>query len=164
MSSGPAPAISVERLMREIEDEIRRARRAKLLVHGGPEEYDDPDVFTGVEQVLRRALEDRNHEVLLLPHLLSDEKEWQLETELRFSSHRPVLGPFVLFVKRRILVPLMRWLYAYTLENFQRQQRVNQLLFACIEELAIENARLTKTIGRLEGGLEDGQGLERHKP
>ena len=43
----------------------------------------------------------------------------------------------------------MHWLYEYSLENFRRQQRVNRLLFAAIEELAIENARL-----RLQFGLD----------
>ena len=44
----------------------------------------------------------------------------------------------------------MRWLYEYSLENFRRQQRVNRLLFACIEELAIENAHLRKSVGDKE--------------
>ena len=57
------------------------------------------------------------------------------------SSHR-VLGPITLLVKRRLLLPLTRWLLEYARENFRRQQQVNRILFACIEELAAENARL----------------------
>jgi hypothetical protein len=53
-----------------------------------------------------------------------------------------VLGGALIAVKRRVLLPLMRWLYEYSLENFRRQRRINTMLFACIEELAIENARL----------------------
>ena len=55
----------------------------------------------------------------------------------------------MLFVKRRILLPLTRWLYEYTVDNFQRQERVNRMLVACIEELAIENARLRRDLARL---------------
>jgi len=137
--------ISVERVMREIEDDLRRARRARLLEKGAPEEYRDPDLYAAVETVLRRAVESRNHDAVVLPEVLGDEDEWKLETRLRFSSHRPVVGPLIVFLKRRLLLPLTRWLYEYSLENFQRQQRVNRILFACIEELAIENAKLRKS-------------------
>ena len=58
------------------------------------------------------------------------------------STHRPVVGPVVLFAKRRVLLPMMRWLFEYSQENFRRQQRLNRIVFACLEELAIENARL----------------------
>jgi len=144
MIGAPRSTISVERLMREIEDEVRRARRTRLLAHGGASDYQDADVFASVERTLRRALEERNRDVLLLPELISDESDWQLQTHLRFSSHRRLIGPFVVFVKRRLLLPATRWLYEYSLENFRRQQRVNALLFACVEELAIENAKLRK--------------------
>ena len=50
----------------------------------------------------------------------------------------------LIFLKRKLLLPISRWLYEYSLENFRRQQRVNRMLFACIEELAIENAKLKK--------------------
>ncbi|MFN7985490.1 MAG: hypothetical protein U0Q11_26925 [Vicinamibacterales bacterium] len=46
-----------------------------------------------------------------------------------------------------MLLPLMRWLYEYSLENFRKQRRINQVLFACIEELAIENAWLRQALG-----------------
>jgi len=142
------PAISVEEVMREIEDDLRRERRARLLARGAPSEYRDADVFAAVEGVLRRAVEGRDHDAILLPELLAEEEEWRLQTRLRFASHRPVLGPVIIGFKRRVLLPIMRWLYEYSLENFERQQRVNRILFACIEELAIENARLRQDIQR----------------
>ena len=37
-----------------------------------------------------------------------------------------------------------RWLFEYSQDNFRRQDHLNRLLFACIEELAIENARLRR--------------------
>jgi len=138
--------VSVERVMREIEDDLRRERRTRLLAKGAPTEYRDQELYATVERVLRRAVESRDHGAILLPELISDDEEWQLETHLTFSSHRPIVGPVIVFFKRRVLLPLTRWLFEYSLENFQRQQRVNRILFACIEELAIENARLRQDL------------------
>src|SRR5258705_7936159 len=141
--------VSVERVMREIEDDLRRERRMRLLAKGAPAEYRDQEIYTAVERVLRRAVEGRDHDAVLLSELISDDEEWRLKTHLTFSSHRPVVGPIVVFFKRHVLLPLTRWLFEYSLENFQRQQRVNRILFACIEELAIENAKL---IAELQDG------------
>jgi hypothetical protein len=142
------PVISVEKMMREIEDDLRRERCVRLLARGAPSEYRDAEVFASVEGVLRRGVEGRDHDAILLPELLADQEEWRLQTHLRFTSHRPVLGPVILLFKRRVLLPMMRWLFEYSLQNFERQQRVNRILFACIEELAIENARLRQDIQR----------------
>jgi hypothetical protein len=139
--------IQVEPLMREIEDRLRNDVRRRLLARGGAPDYQDPDVFRSVDRLLRRAAE-RPDEHALLPEFLGPESEWRLQTHLRFSSHRTIAGPIVLFVKRRLLLPLTRWLYEYSSDNFRRQERVNRLLVACIEELAIENARLRRDLGR----------------
>jgi hypothetical protein len=147
MTESPAD-VSVTRLMREIEDEVSRRRRTRLVARGGPSEYSDSELFALVERALSRAMERREPQSLLVPDLLGDDEEWRLQTHLRFSSHRPVVGRAVVALKRAILLPLMRWLYEYSLENFRRQERVNRALFACIEELAIENAKL-----RLAAGL-----------
>jgi hypothetical protein len=128
--------------MRELEDDVRRARRKRLLARGGASDYQDQALYERVDVVLRRALEARDHDALLLPDFLSSEPDWQLKLHLRYASHRPVIGPLLIFFKRRILLPLNRWLYEYSLENFRRQQRLNAVLFACVEELAIEIARL----------------------
>jgi len=137
--------------MREIEDDLRRERRARMIAKGAPSEYRDAELFAAVERVLRRAIESRDHDAVLLPELLPDDDEWKLQTRLLFSSHRPVIGPAVVFFKRRVLLPVTRWLYEYSLENFRRQERLNRILFACIEELAIENAKLRK-IAELQDG------------
>ena len=134
--------------MRQIEDQVRDRLRRRMLARGGAPEYQDPEVFRSVDRLLRRAA-DRPDEHALLPEFLGPESDWRLQTYLRFSSHRHVTGPFVLFVKRRILLPLTRWLYQYTADNFERQERVNRMLIACIEELAIENARLRRDLDRL---------------
>jgi hypothetical protein len=153
MTAMATSRVSVERLMRDIENEVRQVRRARLMAPGGSPSYDDRQVFAAVERVLRRAIEERDPELLLIPDLLGDEGDWRLETKLTFSSHRPVIGPVILFFKRRVLLPLTRWLFEYSRENFQRQQRINLLLFACIEELAIENARLVVAAGLDEDGM-----------
>ena len=140
--------VSVERLMSEIEGDLRGERRERVLARGGAPEYRRPETFAAVERVLRRAIEGRDHDALLIPEILPDDEDWRLQTHLRFASHRPVIGPIVIFFKRRLLLPLTRWLYEYSLENFRRQQRVNQLLFACLEELALENARLRGELGK----------------
>lgn len=139
--------LKVDSVMRQLEDDVRRARRTRLMARGGADDYRDADVYEGVDLVLRRALESRDHDALLLADFLSSDDDWQLSTHLRFTSHRRVIGPAIVFVKRRILLPLTRWLYEYSLENFRRQQRVNRVLFACVEELAIENAKLRKMVG-----------------
>jgi hypothetical protein len=102
-------------------------------------------------RVLRRAVESRNLDASLIPALLEDEEDSRLQTHLRFSSHRPLAGPVIVFVKRRILLPVTRWLYEYSLENFRRQQQINRVLFACLEELAIENARLERLVKEQSG-------------
>ena len=144
---GEAP-VRVAQLMREIEEDARRDRRKQLLAHGGPHEYEDPEVYAIVDGILRRAVEALDRPASLFPEVLEDENQWRLELPLRYSSHRPVVGPVLLFIKRRMLLPMFRWLYEYSLENFRRQQYVNRLLFACVEELAIENARLRKMMAR----------------
>ena len=131
--------------MREIEDRVRDELRRRLLARGGAPEYQDPEVFRSVDRLLRRAA-DRPDEHALVPEFLGPESDWRLQTHLRFTSHRQVMGPLVLFVKRRMLLPLTRWLYEYSVGNFERQERVNRLLIACIEELAIENARLRRDL------------------
>ncbi len=136
------PVLQVDRLMREVEDDVRRARRKRLLARGGASDYRDAELYERVDRVLRRALDARDHDALLLPDLLDTDHDWQLTLPLRFNSHRPVIGPVIIFFKRRVLLPLLHWLYEYSLENFRRQRRLNMVLFACIEELAIENAKL----------------------
>ena len=132
--------------MKEVEAAARRDRRERLVT-GGAAGYSDPELFAEVDGILRRAVE-RSERGVLLPDVLPDDEEWRLDTSLRLSSHRPVVGPAIVFVKQRLLLPLVRWLVDYNRDNFRRQQRVNRLLAACIEELAIENARLRRELNR----------------
>ncbi len=155
--------VAVEDVMREIEDDVRHMRRKRLLARGAAADYRDPAVYAGVDEVLRRAIEARDAEALLLPDLLNSEADWDLSLHLKYASHRPAAGGLIIWTKRRVLLPLMRWLYEYSLENFRRQRRINTVLFACIEELAIENARLRRRLpgdagraGLVEAGHDGG--------
>ena len=126
-----------------IERDVRNRLREHLVKRGGAPEYDDEALFERVRAVLNRAVDERDTRALLLPELLDSDLEWELQSHLRLTTHRQSLaGKAILAVKRGLLLPLTRWLFEYSQENFRRQQRINLILFACIEELAIENAHL----------------------
>ena len=149
LSSPPdSPRVDVATVMADLQGRVRAQVRERLAAAGSPE-FRDPGIFDEVSRVFRRGLEGRDRGGLLLPELLPDEEEWRVDTPLRFSTHRPVVGGAFLFLKRRILLPLNRWLYEYTREHFRRQHQVNLVLFACLESLAIENARLRQDIDAL---------------
>jgi hypothetical protein len=137
----PAEHVPVAPLMSQIEREARADLRSRLVKHGVTA-YMDERIFERVSALLHHASENRDPNALLLPELLDDEGAWALEPNLTLSSHRASTGGAILFVKRRILLPLTRWLFEYAQDNFRRQDRLNRILLACIEELAIENARL----------------------
>jgi len=44
---------------------------------------------------------------------------------------------------------VLRWLFEYSRDNFERQRRMNEVLSACVQELAIETARLRQEVHRL---------------
>ena len=136
-------------LMKQIESDVRSKIRRRLVKHGMPA-YEDEEVFERVRAILQHAADGRDLDVLLLPELLEDDVDWALEPNLKLSSHREATGGAILFAKRRILLPLTRWLFEYSQSNFRRQQRLNRILLACIEELAVENARLRRDVDALK--------------
>jgi len=143
----PEPKLRVDAVMTDIERDVRARLRRHLIKRGGAAEYQDEAIFDAVHAVLARAVDERNLEAMLLPELLDSDVEWRLRRTLELSTHRPTVGRAILFMKRRVLLPLTRWLFEYSQENFRRQDHVNRILFACIEELALENARLRRAIG-----------------
>jgi hypothetical protein len=150
-SDGGSPSgapVRVAPLMRQIERDARAAIRRRLVTHGMPA-YDDEQLFEQVRATLQHAADGRDLRVLMLPELLGDEVEWSLEPNLKLASHRKATGAAILFVKRRILLPLTRWLFEYGQDNFRRQERLNRILLACVEELAVENARLRRDLDAL---------------
>jgi hypothetical protein len=138
------PTLRVHAVMAEIDGDVRTRLRRHLIKRGAPDDYRDEEIFEAVRAVLARAVDERNLDALLLPELLDADVEWQLNTHLALSTHRPLFGRFILLAKRRILLPMTRWLFEYSQENFRRQHHLNRILFACIEELALENARLRR--------------------
>lgn len=142
--------IRTDDVMADIEAAVRDDLRRRLVAAGGPAAYRDAEIFARVSAVLARAADRRGHDVLLLPELLADEEAWRPAADLRFSSHRPLIGPLIVFVKRRLVLPLVRWLVEYADDNFRRQEYVNRIVLACLEELAIENARLRAELLALE--------------
>jgi hypothetical protein len=134
--------------MADLQGRVRAQVRGRLAAAGSPE-FRDAEIFDAVARVFRRGLEARDRGELLIPELLPDEDDWRVDTPLRLSTHRRFIGGALLFLKRRVLLPLNRWLYEYTREHFRRQHQVNLMLFACLESLAIENARLRQEVDSL---------------
>ena len=53
-----------------------------------------------------------------------------------------------------MMMPVLRWLFEYSRDNFERQRRVNMVLFACVQELAVETARLRREVHQLSSPSE----------
>ena len=147
----PEAKLRVDAVMGQIERDVRTRLRRHLIKRGGAADYEDEAIFDAVHAVLARAVDERNLDATLLPDLLDGDVDWRLQTHLQLSSHRPTAGRFILFAKRKVLFPLTRWLFEYSQNNFRRQHHLNRLLFACIEELAIENARLRRDVMKRAG-------------
>lgn len=140
----------------EAADQVRARVRARLHAdlrrHGASAALDDPAVLDAVEALLRRAAAQEHPAGLLLPEVLGAPADWRLDTALHIQSHRGgAVGTLLVFLKSRVLLPCLRWLFEYSRDNFDRQQRVNLALFACVQELAIENTRLRQELERLAG-------------
>jgi hypothetical protein len=136
--------------MAELQQRVRERLREDLLKHGGSRAFEDPALFAEVERLLHTAVDAGDANALLLPELLGDPATWRLETAMRYQSHRGAsAASLILFAKRRVLMPVVRWLFEYSRDNFERQRRINQVLFACVQELAVENAKLRQDVQRL---------------
>jgi len=144
-----ASDLAVDEVMTELRGRVRERIRQQLLRHGASPELNDPAVFDAVDALLRRSTEGASPRALLLPELLGDPETWRLDTAMRYQSHREGVGGAIIFVKRRLLMPVLRWLFEYSRDNFERQRRMNEVLSACVQELAIETARLRQEIHRL---------------
>lgn len=133
--------------MSDLRQRVRDRLRGELRQQGASRAFDDPRLFAEVDTLLRQAAEVGDADALILPEVLGDPSTWQLQTAIHYQSHRgPGPASFIIFVKRRILMPMFRWLFEYSRDNFERQRRVNQVLFACVQELAAETARLRQQI------------------
>ena len=136
------PRIDVSRVMAEIRQRANAELRDRAFDRGNTPEFSDAELFDLVERILRSAVDDADRKVLLLSELIAGDKDLTLEPSARLTSHRPVMGPLIVFIKRRLLQPLTQWLYEYSMDNFRRQAQINRILFAAVQALAIETARL----------------------
>ena len=134
--------------MAELRGRVREKLRQQLLEHGGSAAMHDPEIFAEVERVLQSATSVGDASALVLPELLGDPDTWRLQTAMRYRSHRGRAGGALIFLKRRVMMPVLRWLFEYSRDNFERQRRVNQVLFACVQELAVETAQLRQQLRR----------------
>lgn len=143
--------LDVGALMSDLRRRVRDELRGKLRTLTAAPELDDQMIFDAVDEAFRGAITRARRGALLLPELLDDD-EWRLETSLDLTSHRPVFGGAIVFVKRRMLLPLTQWLYDYARGNFERQQRVTETVFGCLQALAADNARLRRDLEALQRG------------
>ncbi len=141
--------VDVETVMAELHRRVRERLRSQLADEGGARAFDDPALFADVESLLRAAASTPEDARLLLPELLGEPSTWRLTTSMRYQSHRgPASAGLFIFIKRRLVMPLLRWFYEYSRDNFERQRRVNHVLFACVQELALETALLRRELDR----------------
>lgn len=135
--------------MAELQERVRERVRADLVRHGASSALEDRAMFAEIDTLLRGAVDRSQPSALILPELLGDPSTWRLDTAIRYQSHRGAAAGPIVFVKRRLLMPVLRWFYEFSRDNFERQRRVNQVLFACVQELAIETARLRREVRQL---------------
>lgn len=136
----------------DLQRRVRERLRRHLLDHGGPRAFEDPELFSAVERILQSAAETGPANASILPELLGDPDTWRLRTAMRYESHRGgAAGGLLVAIKKRLMMPVLRWMFEYSRDNFERQRRVNDVLFACVQELAIETARLRKELERQTG-------------
>jgi hypothetical protein len=142
--------VDVETVMAELHRRVRERLRSQLADTGAARTFDDPTLFAEVESLLRAAASTPETTRLLLPELLGEPDTWRLTTRMRYQSHRgPAAAGLIVFIKRRLVMPLLRWFYEYSRDNFERQRRINHALFACVQELALETALLRRELDRL---------------
>jgi hypothetical protein len=144
--------VPVDAVMSELHGRVRERLRTQIVESGGSPAFADPALFAEVESVLNAAAGTSETTRLLLPELLGEPDTWRLSTVMRYQSHRGAgSASLLMFVKRRVLMPVLRWLFEYSRDNFERQRRVNHVLFACLQELALETAQLRRDVRRLSG-------------
>ena len=154
--------VSVDAVMADLQGRVRERLRQRLLRHGASPAFDDAALFADVERLLHTAAGTGDTGALILPELLGDPATWRLDTAMRYQSHRGAgAGSVIIFIKRRLLMPLVRWLFEYSRDNIERQRRVNDVLFACVQELALETAVLRRQLSRAAGAPPEGGGPTR---
>jgi len=125
--------VDADAIMSDLQRRGRDRPRGELLKDGASSAFEDPQLFMEADALLRRAADVSESDALLLPEIMGDPAGWRLQTAMHYQSYRtPGRASLILFVKRRILMPMFRWLFEYSRDNFERQRRVNLVMFACV--------------------------------
>jgi len=136
--------------MAEVQARVRERLRSQLAAESASPVFDDPALFAEVEAVLRDAAATPDAAQLILPELLGEPDTWRLTTRMQYGSHRGrAAGSLFVWVKQRVLMPGLRWLFEYSRDNFGRQRRTNHVVFACLQALALEIVLLRREVHRL---------------
>jgi septal ring factor EnvC (AmiA/AmiB activator) len=132
----------VDEIMAFIRDRIEARRRGGVL-------YED-EVRSEASLWLSEILIERAASESSLHQQLDSLGDWRLQLHPNFTSHRGRIGRLGVWVKRRILLPPLRWLLEPVESNAWRQDRLNIKLLHLIEEMAWEIGRLKSRLARLE--------------
>lgn len=97
---------------------------------------------------------DRSAESVLR-HQLDTAGEWRLQLHPNFTTHRGRLGRILVWVKRRLLYPPLRWIVEVVEVNAWRQDRMNASTLNLLEEMALEIGRLRAKVDRLSGEIDE---------
>jgi hypothetical protein len=144
----PPHTVSTEAEMEKVRAQVETELHARLVAFDPDTDLADRALFDDVVSLFRRGL-SCERPMLVAPTLIAD--EWRPRLSLDLTSHRGRLGAGpILFVKRKVLAPAMRWLFEYSQDNFKRQDRFNQALLGCLQVLATDNARLKAQVAALE--------------
>ncbi len=134
----------VDEIMAYIQNRIEERRRGGVLFE------DEVRAEAGLwlsEVLIERAQTDST-----LQHYLDTIGEWLMQLHPNFSTHRGGFGRILVWIKKRILRPPMRWLVEQVESNAWRQDRLNLQLLSLLEEMAWEIGRLKSRLARLEKG------------
>ena len=123
--AGDAAGVPSTTVMTELHGRVRERLRAQARASGGSRAFEDPALFADVEALLHAAAGTSDSAKLILPELLGDPDTWRLTTShaLPVAPQRKGAASVLIFLKRRVLMPVLRWLYEYSRDNFERQRR-----------------------------------------
>ena len=138
-----SPSIDVDAVMAELRTNLREDVRRRLQANGASEDLNNKAIFQVVDAILNQAVNDAKPGTLLLPELFDSPTSSKLEISVSYQTHRGLIGRVLVRpIKRRILMPIFHWIFEFSRKNYDRQNKINQILFSCIQVLAIENAKL----------------------
>ena len=136
----------------DLMQQVRRDLREKLQGSDTIADY----VPLPTHVLLRELLEDHD----LVKTFTFDPEDWELRPKFRISSHRPFIGPILVFLKRAIGMPLVGWVLDYSTQNFRRQKELNDFLLSCLRALVLENARRRHELAVLRNDISTATGAD----